>query len=56
MHPTVFISYSHQDTRWKESLVRQLGVLEREGLLKTWQDGLWVVPLLALSVKERAAR
>jgi len=42
MPPAVFISYSHQhqDERWKDALVRQLGVLEREGLLATWHDGL----------------
>jgi hypothetical protein len=40
MPSTVFISYSHQDRRWKNLLVRQLGVLESEGLLATWHDGL----------------
>ncbi|HEV3076945.1 MAG TPA: TIR domain-containing protein [Thermoanaerobaculia bacterium] len=40
MSPAVFISYSHKDERWKDALVRQLGVLEREGLLATWHDGL----------------
>jgi hypothetical protein len=40
MPPKVFISYSHEDERWKELLVKQLGVLEREGLVETWHDGL----------------
>jgi TIR domain len=40
MPPAVFISYSHSDKRWKDYLVRQLGVLEREGLLTSWHDGL----------------
>jgi len=38
--PTVFISYSHSDARWKDRLVSQLGVLQHEGLLATWHDGL----------------
>ncbi|MEA2694085.1 MAG: hypothetical protein QOJ16_3472, partial [Acidobacteriota bacterium] len=36
--PTVFISYSHQDEKWKDKLVKHLGVLEQEGLLATWDD------------------
>jgi tetratricopeptide (TPR) repeat protein len=40
MPPPVFISYSHKDRTWKERLVRQLGVLQREGLLHVWHDGL----------------
>ncbi len=40
MPPTVFISYSHSDARWKDRLVSQLGVLQHEGLLATWHDGL----------------
>ncbi len=36
--PTVFISYSHQDEVWKDRLLDHLGVLEEEGLLKTWND------------------
>ncbi|HZF11744.1 MAG TPA: TIR domain-containing protein [Thermoanaerobaculia bacterium] len=36
--PTVFISYSHQDKRWKDKLVKHLGVLEQEGLLVPWDD------------------
>jgi hypothetical protein len=36
--PTVFISYSHQDEVWKDRLLEHLGVLEEEGLLKTWND------------------
>jgi Trypsin-like peptidase domain/TIR domain len=40
MPPTVFISYNRRDARWKEELVRQLGVLQRGGLVETWHDGL----------------
>jgi hypothetical protein len=36
--PTVFISYSHKDEDWKDRLLEHLGVLEEEGLLKTWND------------------
>lgn len=36
--PTVFISYSHKDEDWKDRLVTHLGVLEEEGLLRTWND------------------
>jgi tetratricopeptide (TPR) repeat protein len=35
---TVFISYSHKDEAWKDRLLDQLGVLEEEGLLRTWND------------------
>jgi len=36
--PTVFISYSHRDEAWKDRLVTQLGVLQRQGLLDLWDD------------------
>ncbi len=36
--PTVFVSYSHQDERWKNQLVKHLGVLEQQGLLDVWVD------------------
>ena len=36
--PTVFISYSHKDRTWKDRLVRQLRVLELEGVLTVWDD------------------
>ena len=36
--PTVFISYSHKDEAWKDRLVIQLGVLQRQGLLDLWDD------------------
>ena len=38
--PSVFISYSHLDEKWKDKLVKQLGVLEKEGLLAVWNDRL----------------
>src|SRR5690242_9201324 len=36
--PTVFISYSHKDEVWKDRLVKQLAVLQKQGLLKAWND------------------
>ena len=42
--PSVFISYSHKDEAWKDRLVTHLGVLQRAGLLDTWDDhqiGTW---------------
>jgi hypothetical protein len=36
--PTVFISYSHKDEVWKDRLVKQLAVLQKQGLLETWDD------------------
>lgn len=36
--PSVFISYSHKDEVWKDRLAKQLGVLEKEGLLDVWND------------------
>lgn len=40
MPSSVFICYSRKDARWKDLLALQLGVLEREGRLRVWQDGL----------------
>ncbi len=36
---SVFISYSHRDLEWKGRLAKHLRVLERQGLLETWDDG-----------------
>jgi len=36
--PVVFISYSHDDERWKDRLVEQLRVLEPEGRIEVWDD------------------
>ncbi len=36
--PRVFISYSHDDANWKDRVVKQLGVLQLEGLLSVWDD------------------
>ena len=36
--PTIFISYSREDEAEKEALLKQLGVLQQEGLLETWSD------------------
>ena len=37
--PKVFISYSHKDETWKDQLVRQLRVLERDGLSTSGTTG-----------------
>lgn len=61
MPPTVFISYSRRDDSWKDRLARQLGVLEREGLLKSWHDGLiqpgvdWLPAIEAAMAEARVA-
>jgi hypothetical protein len=34
----VFISYSHKDEEWKDSLVKQLEVLKLQGEFDTWDD------------------
>jgi hypothetical protein len=34
----IFISYSHQDMEWKDRVVRQLRVLEKQGLVEVWED------------------
>ena len=36
--PTVFISYSRKDKAWKDLLVSHLGVLEKAGRLRVWED------------------
>lgn len=38
MRPTVFISYSHRDGKWKDRLVTHLKVLEIEDELIVWDD------------------
>ncbi|MCK4760824.1 MAG: TIR domain-containing protein [Candidatus Aminicenantes bacterium] len=35
---SIFISYSHQDEKWKDLLVKHLKVLEKEGLSAVWYD------------------
>jgi TIR domain len=35
---TIFISYSRQDVEWLRLLRKFLGVLEREGVIKFWDD------------------
>ncbi|MCP4108009.1 MAG: toll/interleukin-1 receptor domain-containing protein [Desulfobacteraceae bacterium] len=34
----LFISYSHQDEKWKDRLMKQLKVLEMEGYYGLWED------------------
>lgn len=36
--PTVFLSYSPQDEKWKDRLLAHLRVLEREGSFEIWED------------------
>lgn len=36
--PTIFISYSHRDSDWKDRLVTHLGVLQYQNLLQFWTD------------------
>jgi internalin A len=34
----LFISYAHEDERWREALAHNLGILQREGLIEIWFD------------------
>src|SRR5215213_1282668 len=36
--PSIFISYSHEDEKWKDRLVKHLGVSQEQGLLSLWGD------------------
>jgi hypothetical protein len=36
--PNIFISYSHKDEIWKDRLRPHLGMLEKDGRLKIWDD------------------
>ena len=36
--PTIFISYSHKDSDWKDRLVTHLGVLQQQNYLDFWTD------------------
>ncbi|WP_437851743.1 TIR domain-containing protein [Sorangium sp. So ce363] len=36
--PSIFISYSHADNKWKDRLVAHLRVSEYEGLCEVWDD------------------
>jgi tetratricopeptide (TPR) repeat protein len=40
--PEVFVSYSHKDNDYKDELVKQLNVLEQQGVIANWHDGLLV--------------
>jgi len=37
--PTVFISYSQKDKKWRERLEKQLSVVVRQELIDVWHDG-----------------
>jgi len=39
--PTVFISYSHKDEKWKDRLVTHLGVLKKRGFLTSGTTADW---------------
>jgi hypothetical protein len=34
----IFISYCHQDTEYKDKLVKQLKILDLAGLCNAWDD------------------
>jgi len=40
MTPKIFISYSHQDEKFKNELVKMLAGLQRRGVIDAWQDRL----------------
>ena len=40
--PEVFVSYSHLDKDYKDDLVKQLNILQRQGVISNWHDGLLV--------------
>lgn len=37
-NPSVFISYSHKDKKWKEHLLKHLKVLEKQFSFEIWDD------------------
>jgi hypothetical protein len=36
--PIVFVSYSHEDEKWKDKLLPHLSQLGRLGILEVWDD------------------
>jgi tetratricopeptide (TPR) repeat protein len=40
--PSVFVSYAREDESYKNNLVKQLNVLEGQGVISSWHDGLLV--------------
>jgi hypothetical protein len=36
--PSIFISYSHKDEKWKDRLLTHLRVLESQHLVSIWED------------------
>jgi tetratricopeptide (TPR) repeat protein len=40
--PEVFVSYSHLDNGYKDDLVKQLNILQRQDVISNWHDGLLV--------------
>ncbi len=59
--PTVFISYSHKDENWKNLLLPQLEVLEKQDRIFIWQDrqidpgGKWFPELKEVMAKAAVA-
>ena len=40
--PAVFVSYAREDESYKDELIKQLKVLEEQGVISNWHDGLLV--------------
>jgi tetratricopeptide (TPR) repeat protein len=40
--PSVFVSYAREDEPYKHELIKQLNVLETQGVISSWHDGLLV--------------
>ncbi|HEY0376995.1 MAG TPA: tetratricopeptide repeat protein [Pyrinomonadaceae bacterium] len=40
--PAVFVSYAREDEPYKDDLIKQLNVLEAQGVISSWHDGLLV--------------
>jgi tetratricopeptide (TPR) repeat protein len=40
--PAVFVSYAREDEKDKDELIKQLNVLEEQGVISSWHDGLLV--------------
>lgn len=38
--PLVFVSYAHEDTEWKNLLMRHLGVLSKSAHVESWDDNM----------------
>lgn len=36
--PSIFVSYAHEDEQWKDRLLAQCSILQRQGLIELWSD------------------